>query len=123
MPTIIIDTPGLRSAGRRAVAVRLTRWLTGQGVEPAHVVVRFTDTPDGSVFTGGMPVEALPAGAGPVRHASVTCCVGPDRDEQFQAGLATTIAAALGATGDTRCSTSSSAPHRQARCTCCATAS
>jgi len=101
MPTITIDTPALRPAERRAVAVRLTRWLVRRGVQAAHVVVRFVDTPEGSVFSGGMPLEALPAGTSPIRHASVICCVGPDRDEEFQAALAAEIGEALGANEDT----------------------
>nr|WP_202459098.1 hypothetical protein [Streptomyces sp. SID5464] len=79
--------------------MRLTRWLTAQGVQAGHVVVRFEPTEDGTVFSGGMPVEALPDetdGSGP-RHASVTVCVGPDRDDVFRDGLARCITEALGA--------------------------
>lgn len=101
MPTITIDTPTLPPPGRRAIAVRLTRWLSRRGVEPAHVVVRFVDTPGGSVFSGGMPLDALPRGGSPLHHASVVCCVGADRDEEFRAALAGEIAAALGSTEDT----------------------
>jgi hypothetical protein len=81
------------------VALRLTRWLTAQGVQAGHVVVRFEPTEDGTVFSGGMPVEALPYetdGSG-LRHASVTVCVGPDRDDVFRDGLARCITEALGA--------------------------
>ncbi|MEU0190713.1 hypothetical protein ABZ250_12735 [Streptomyces afghaniensis] len=99
MPTITIRTPELPVPRRRAVALRLTRWLTAQGVQAGHVVVRFEPTEDGTVFSGGMPVEALPHetdGTGP-RHASVTVCVGPDRDDAFRDGLARCITEALGA--------------------------
>ncbi|MBR8640370.1 hypothetical protein KEF29_16430 [Streptomyces tuirus] len=99
MPTITIRTPELPVPRRRAVALRVTRWLTAQGVQAGHVVVRFEPTEDGTVFSGGMPVEALPDetdGTGP-RHASVTCCVGPDRDDLFRDGLARCITEALGA--------------------------
>jgi hypothetical protein len=81
------------------VALRLTRWLTAQGVQAGHVVVRFEPTEDGTVFSGGVPVEALPYetdGSG-LRHASVTVCVGPDRDDVFRDGLARCITEALGA--------------------------
>jgi hypothetical protein len=49
------------------------------------------------VFSGGLPVEAL----GGSLRATVTCCVGPDRDEAFRSDLAGEIAAALGMTRDT----------------------
>lgn len=101
MPTITIDTPALRPAKRRAISVRLTRWLSGHGVTPAHVVVRFIETPDSTVFSGGMPVDALPHGEKGLRHASVTCCVAPERDVEFRAALAEEIAAALDMTPDT----------------------
>ncbi|MEU6020291.1 hypothetical protein [Micromonospora sp. NPDC047134] len=96
MPTIIIDTPATEVAARRSVAIRLTRWFAQRGVTPAHVVLRFTQTPPGTVFSGGLPVEALPAEEGPFRHAAVTCCLGPERDDDFRTDLATEIAAALG---------------------------
>jgi phenylpyruvate tautomerase PptA (4-oxalocrotonate tautomerase family) len=96
VPTIVIDTPAATGAARRSVAVRLTRWFARHGVTPAHVVVRFTETAPGTVFSGGFPVDALPAADGPFRHAAVTCCLGPDRDDEFRSELATEIAAALG---------------------------
>ncbi|MFI6376782.1 hypothetical protein [Streptomyces sp. NPDC050546] len=101
MPTITIRTPELPVPRRRAVALRLTRWLTAQGVRAGHVVVRFEPTEESTVFSGGMPVEALPYDGdtdapGP-RHASVTCCVGPDRDDAFRDGLARCVTEALGA--------------------------
>lgn len=97
MPTITLSTPPLPVSRRRAIALRVTRWLTGHGIEPAHVVVRFESPDEVTVFSGGLPIEALPHdGTGP-QHASVTCCVGPDRDEEFRAGLARCIADALGA--------------------------
>ncbi|MFL6110516.1 MAG: 4-oxalocrotonate tautomerase family protein [Catenulispora sp.] len=101
MPTITIETPGFRPARRRAVAVRLTRWLRTHGADPAHVVVHFVDTGGDSVFTGGLPLNAQYRGDAPLPFASVVCSVGPDRDEQFRTGLAEEIAAALEATADT----------------------
>ena len=96
MPTITIRTDPLAPAQRRAIAVRLTRWLTCAGVRPAHhVVVRFEDTGPGVVFTGGLPVEALARDHPGLAHASVTCCVSPERDEAFRSGLAAELAAAL----------------------------
>ncbi len=101
MPTITIRTPELPVPRRRAVALRLTRWLTAQGVQAGHVVVRFEPTEESTVFSGGMPVEALPyegnADSSGPRHASVTCCVGPDRDDAFRDGLARCVTEALGA--------------------------
>lgn len=83
------------------MALRLTRWLTARGVQAGHVVVCFEPTEDGTVFSVGMPVEALPyeAGSG-LRHASVTVCVGADRDDVFRDGLARCITEALGAERD-----------------------
>jgi hypothetical protein len=96
MPTIIIRTSPLPLARRRAVAVRLTRWLTCEGVPQAgHVVVRFEDIGPGTVFTGGMPVEALPRDPAVPAHASVTCCVSGERDDAFRSRLAAEIAAVL----------------------------
>lgn len=116
MPTITIRTPELPVPRRRAVALRLTRWLTAQGVQAGHVVVRFEPTEESTVFSGGMPVEALPhegdaAGPGP-RHASVTCCVGPDRDDAFRDGLARCVTEALGADARTPSATWSSGRPR-----------
>ncbi len=101
MPTITITTPLPRPATRRAVAVRVTRWLSRHGVAPSHAVVRFADAPDSTVFSGGFPLEALPRGRGVLQHASVVCHVGPDRDEGFRDGLAEEIAEALGLEPDT----------------------
>lgn len=95
MPTIEISGPDLPVPDRRRVALRLTRWLTGEGVPGGHVVVRFTPTPPSSVFSGGMPVDALPHAGEGLHHASVTVCVGPDRDEDFRVALAAEIASAL----------------------------
>jgi phenylpyruvate tautomerase PptA (4-oxalocrotonate tautomerase family) len=96
MPTITIRTTHLGLVQRRAIAVRLTRWLTGAGVRPAqHIVVRFEDVGPGDVYTGGMPVEALARDHPGLAHASVSCCVSGDRDDEFRSGLAAEIAAAL----------------------------
>ncbi|KNB50248.1 hypothetical protein [Streptomyces caatingaensis] len=97
MPTITISSPPLPIPRRRAVALRLTRWLSDSGVEPGHVVVRFETPEEATVFSGGLPLEALPHDGTGIHHASVTCCVGPNRDEEFRAGLARCIAEALGA--------------------------
>ncbi|GGM13680.1 hypothetical protein GCM10010129_67170 [Streptomyces fumigatiscleroticus] len=101
MPTIDILAPDLSVPARRAVAVRLTRYLTARGVPAGHVVVHFTAAEPGSLFTGGMPVEALPAAGPGLHHARVTVCVGPDRDHTFRSELAQEIAAALGMTEHT----------------------
>ncbi len=101
MPTITIETPAPRPAKRRAIAVRLTRWLADRGVDPAHVIVRFADTGADTVYSGAMPLDALPRGDSPLQFAAVTCCVAPDRDEQFREQLAEQIAAALGVTEQT----------------------
>jgi phenylpyruvate tautomerase PptA (4-oxalocrotonate tautomerase family) len=96
MPTITIDATAMTATLRRAVAVRLTRWFTRHHIDPAHVIVRFTETPAGSVFSGGFPVDALPATGGPIHQASVSCCLGPDRDDEFRDALAHEIHDALG---------------------------
>ncbi|WP_207931020.1 hypothetical protein [Streptomyces sp. 8K308] len=102
MPTITITSPELPARRRRAVAVRLTRWLTGRGVTATHAVVRFVTEEPGSLYAGAFPVEALPApaagagGAEPLHHASVVCQIGVDRDAGFRDELAAEIAAALG---------------------------
>ena len=82
MPTITITSPELPPRTRRAVAVRLTRWLTGHGVRPAHAVIRFVTEEPGSLYTGAMPVEALraPETEGTIHHASVVCQIGVERD-------------------------------------------
>ncbi|MFD5315501.1 hypothetical protein [Streptomyces sp. NPDC127098] len=108
MPTITITSPELPARRRRAVAVRLTRWLTGRGVTPTHAVVRFVTEEPGSLYAGAFPVEALPAPAAdptapgrpgaqePLHHASVVCQIGVDRDADFRDQLAAEIAGALG---------------------------
>ncbi|MEV7541189.1 hypothetical protein [Streptomyces sp. NPDC089915] len=100
MPTIEILSPAMTVPARRAVSVRLTRFLAARGVAPGHVVVHFTPSEPNTLFSGGVPVAALsPADAGEgLRHARVTVCVGADRDEAFRSELAGEIAAALGLT-------------------------
>ncbi|MFC4495751.1 hypothetical protein ACFPA8_16605 [Streptomyces ovatisporus] len=101
MPTIEVSSPALPVPARRSVALRLTRWFTSRGVPAGHVVVRFTTPDPGTVFSGGMPLEALPHDGEGLHHASVTVCVGPERDEEFRSGLAEEIASALGLTPGT----------------------
>jgi hypothetical protein len=96
MPTIEIDSPELPVATRRAVAVRLTRWLSDRDVRRSNVVVRFRTESGNSAYSGGMPLDALPGSDATPHHASVTCCVSPERDEPFRRGLAAEIADALG---------------------------
>ncbi|MFI1016620.1 hypothetical protein [Streptomyces sp. NPDC020965] len=100
MPTITIASADLPAARRRAVALSITRWLTGRGVRGAHVVVRFETADEERVFTGGWPVAALPrpADGDGLHHASVICCVSPDRDDEFRSALAAHISDALGVT-------------------------
>jgi hypothetical protein len=95
MPTITITSTPLTVPRRRAVAVRLTRWLRDRGVTPAHVIVHFTDHRPDTVFSGGLPVELITRTAAGLPYASVVCRIGPDRDAAFRAGLAEQIAAAL----------------------------
>jgi hypothetical protein len=97
MPTFQITGASLPVHRRRAVAVRLTRWLRARGVPAENVVVHFADHERNTIFSGGMPVEALGDAAAPLPHASVVCRIGPDRDPAFRATLAEEIAAALGA--------------------------
>ncbi|OSZ59623.1 hypothetical protein OQI_15285 [Streptomyces pharetrae CZA14] len=97
MPTITITTPELAPPARRAVTVRLTRWLTARGVTPSHVVIRFVTEPPGSLYAGAMPVEALPAAPDDrsIHHAGVVCQIGAERDEAFRDALAAEIGDAL----------------------------
>lgn len=96
MPTIDIETaPELSGRARRSVAVRLTRWLADRGVIPAHVVVRFATAEPSTVYSGGLPIEALNGGDG-LQHATVVCRIAPDRDVEFRDGLAHTVADTLG---------------------------
>lgn len=97
MPTFHITTATLSAAGRRAVAVRLTRWLRERGIPSSNVVVHFADHAPNTVFSGGMPIEALGADTAELRHASVVCQIGPDRDADFRTELAEEIVEALGA--------------------------
>jgi hypothetical protein len=101
MPTLTISTPELRPARRREIAVRLTRWLSNRGIDSAHVVVHFIAVGGDAIFSGAMPLEAMPRGESPLHFASVVCSIGSDRDEYFRAGLAEEIVAALGMTQDT----------------------
>ena len=88
MPTITIRTGQLTAVQRRAIAVRLTRWLAEAGSKAAHVTVCFEESPAGTVFSGGMPAEALAAGQGALPVATVLCRISPDRDQQFRHDLA-----------------------------------
>lgn len=101
MPTLHITSCTLTASRRRAVAVRLTRWLRDRGVLPSNVVLTFADHPPNTVFSGAMPVEALGSETAGLRHASVVCQVGPDRDERFRAELSAEVADALGADAGT----------------------
>lgn len=96
MPTLIIDAPTVTPGTRRAIATRITRWFVDRGTDAAHVVVRFTEPAPATVFSGGFPVDALPAVGGVVHHASVACALSPTRDDAFRAELAEAIADALG---------------------------
>jgi phenylpyruvate tautomerase PptA (4-oxalocrotonate tautomerase family) len=95
MPTITISSAPLPVRQRRATVLRLTRWLASQGVDPGHVVVRFEPLPDNCVYVAGMPVEGLAGDRDGMTHAMVTCCISPERDEDFRAALASEVAAAL----------------------------
>ncbi|MFI9511226.1 hypothetical protein [Nocardia sp. NPDC052566] len=101
MPTIYINSGVMSVPSRRAIAVRLTRWFADRSVRPGHVVVRFGEDAANTVFSGGMPVDALHHSPDGLAQATVLCCVSPDRDEQFRRELATELAAALGMTEQT----------------------
>ncbi|MEU9687647.1 hypothetical protein [Amycolatopsis japonica] len=101
MPTITIRTTALSTTERRAIAVRLTRWFGEHDSDRKHVVVRFERTEEGTVFVGGLPVEALPHEDEGLHHASVVCCVSVGRDEAFYEELATVLADSLGMTAGT----------------------
>ncbi|MFD4401541.1 hypothetical protein ACFWPH_02130 [Nocardia sp. NPDC058499] len=60
------------------------------------MVVRFEPATKGTVFVGGLPIEALPNNEAGLQHASVTCCIAPDRDDEYRAELAAEISDALG---------------------------
>lgn len=96
MPTITIETGPLRAARRRSIAVRLTRWLVQHGTAPERAIIRFTEADPSLVHSGGMPLDAVADAAAEVPFAWVTCCVAPDRDEDFRTELAEQITAALG---------------------------
>lgn len=96
MPTISVETtPALSARARRAVAVPVTRWLTEHGVRPAHVVLRFSTAREASIYSGALPLEAMPRDDGGLHHARVVCRIAPDRDADFRAGLAQALATAL----------------------------
>lgn len=95
MPTIHITSARLAVTRRRAIAVRLTRWLRMQGVSASHVIVRFAEEEKNSVFSGGLPVEAVSAGAGGPPSAFVLCRISQDRSERFRAELASELVGAL----------------------------
>jgi acyl carrier protein len=101
MPTVTIATQPLPDSRRRAIALRITRWFADRGVVPRHVIVRFDPIDTGQVYAGGGPIDALPAPDGDLRHASVLCCVGPHRDDEFRAALAEHIVDTLGVTAHT----------------------
>ncbi|MDT8915990.1 hypothetical protein [Amycolatopsis sp. PS_44_ISF1] len=101
MPTITIRTTALRAVERRSIAVRLTRWFAEHDSDRRHVVVRFEPTEEGTVFVGGMPVEALPHEEEGLHHASVVCCVSVGRDDTYYEELACVLADALGMTTGT----------------------
>jgi|GEM_PF-2267876 phenylpyruvate tautomerase PptA (4-oxalocrotonate tautomerase family) len=96
MPSIQISTVPLKTARRRAIAIQLTRWLSAHGVPPAHVIVQFTEIAPGTVFSGGLPLDALPGWRDGRCHAVVTCSIDPGRDQEFRTGLAAELARVLG---------------------------
>lgn len=100
MPTILIESPPLRPRDRRAIALRLTRWLTDRGVEPHRAIVKFTDAAPGSVLSGGLPLGSPDADGVASGFAWVTCCIGPDRDADFREALAEQIRDALDPAGE-----------------------
>ncbi|QUQ68838.1 hypothetical protein [Kutzneria sp. CA-103260] len=99
MPTVEIVTAALPANRKRAIAVRLTRWLVNRGVTASHVVVSFTDESRNSLFSGGMPIDAITPRPPAPAHARVVCCIGANRDDRFRDELADELVAAL-ATAD-----------------------
>jgi hypothetical protein len=99
MPTIDITAAQLPEIRRRAVALSVTRWMRDRGIEPSHVTVRFTPWPTGTVYSGGMPVDALIARHDPMdgpAAVSISCALDPARDETFRQELAEHLVSALG---------------------------
>ncbi|MET0135034.1 MAG: hypothetical protein ABW215_15750 [Kibdelosporangium sp.] len=97
MPTLQITSTALPTSSKRAIAVRLTRWMAGRGIQIPHVVVRFTEEPRNSLFCGGVPIEADSAGTEGPRYATAVCTIGADRDERFRDELARELTDALNA--------------------------
>ncbi|RPF20745.1 hypothetical protein [Myceligenerans xiligouense] len=101
MPTILIETESLEPAQRRRIAVQLTRWLSDRDIRSDRVVVRFAVADLDLAFSGGLPVSAMRDPAAARAAAWVTCCVSPDRDEEFRSGLARRITEVLQVTTST----------------------
>jgi hypothetical protein len=102
MPTLVIATHPLSARRRRAVAVRLTRWLSDRGVDATHVIVRFEELEPQAVFVSGFPAGTDASdGAAALPLALVTCYVDPARDGVFRKALVAEIAGALEATEQT----------------------
>ncbi|HEX3780027.1 MAG TPA: hypothetical protein VHX38_10175 [Pseudonocardiaceae bacterium] len=95
MPTIEITTSQLSTPRKRAIAVRLTRWLSQRDILSSHVVVRFVQEPQNSLFSAGMPIEAMAMSTEAPCHATVSCHISPDRDHRFRDELAEELLAAL----------------------------
>lgn len=95
MPNIEIVTAALPATQRRAIAVRLTRWLVDRGVAASHVLVSFTDEPRHSLFSGGMPIDAVTPAPLVPSHARVVCGIDANRDARFRDELADELVAAL----------------------------
>jgi len=99
MPTIDITTAPLPESRRRAVALSVTCWMRDRGIDQSHVTVRFAPWPDGTVYSGGMPVDALIARHDPTdgpAAVSISCALDPARDEVFRQELAEQLVSALG---------------------------
>jgi hypothetical protein len=95
MPTIEITTSPLPTPRKRAIAVRLTRWLTARDIQSSHVVVRFVPEQQNSLFSAGMPIEAMAVSTATPCHATVSCHISPDRDHSFRDELAEELLSAL----------------------------
>lgn len=101
MPTILIETNALSAPEQRRIAVQLTRWFADHGIRPDRVVVRFTVADLNLAFSGGLPVVAMRHPDAVCDAAWVTCCISPDRDDEFRSGLADRIAELLQVTRHT----------------------
>lgn len=100
MPTILIETDPLSPARKRHAARLITTWLGRHDVELTNVIVRFRAIDPDDLFSGPLPMRALPSPDQGPRFAVVTCHVAPERPPQFRNSLATATLRAIGVAPD-----------------------